>query len=204
MNLEPLYLSINQLNRNVETLIGLVAAGKLAGPAADVAAAGVVTGAAVSTAPTETTPPADAPTEAEGKRGRPRKHYYFNSEKAWVQENTGSPGAGWVEVTKTKFEEIRNKIASGEIKPTTLGSPSSPTAKPVDEDPFADDAPAAAAPTLEDVRKIAFALRDKHGMDKAKALIAKFAAKLDEIKPERYAEFIQAATDALNPTDDAL
>lgn len=75
-----------------------------------------------------------------------------------------------------------------------------PTPEPVaettqaEEDPFGSEPEEAATPgvTLDDVRTAAFAFRDKHGQDKAKALISRFAPKLADIPEDRWAEFIAA------------
>lgn len=180
MDFKPLFDQLDRLNKNLETWIGLVATLNQT-PAAAPAAA-VETPAA----------PAAAETETEGKgRGRPRKRYFYNSAKQWVQENTSSPGAEWVEVTKTKFEEIRDKIARGELKPAGTEAPAE-TAPAASDDPFADDEPTATtkALTLDDVRAAAFKVRDKFGMDEARTLIGKYAAKLDQVKPEDFAKLI--------------
>lgn len=179
MDLRPLHDQLDRLNKNLETWIGLVATlnAKPTEPAAAPAAPAA-----------EPTPAAEPEAESKG-RGRPRKRYFYNSEKQWVQENSGSPGPEWVEVTKTKFEEIRDKIAKGELKPAAETAPSS--AAPTD-DPFADDEPPAKAgtATLEDVRAAAFKVRDKFGMDEARKIIAKYGAKLDQVPPEKFAALI--------------
>ena len=78
-----------------------------------------------------------------------------------------------------------------------------PTPEPVaetpqaEEDPFgAEEAPAAATPvyTLDDVRTAGLAFRDKHGQDKAKALIKAIGGvdKLADMPESKWAEFIAA------------
>jgi hypothetical protein len=185
MDLKPLHDQLDRLNRNLETWIGLVATLN-AKPGTD-AAALAATPDTPAAAPTVETGAA----EPEAKRGRPRKRYFYNSTKHWAQETGSSPGPEWVEVTKTKFEEIRDKIARGELKPIGTEAPAE-TTPAASDDPFADDEPAATtkALTLDDVRAAAFKVRDKFGMDEARTLIGKYAAKLDQVKPEDFAKLI--------------
>lgn len=192
MDFKPIHEQLERLNSNLETWIGLVSVlNSKAAP--DVSA----TPPAAPAPAAETSPEPAAETESKG-RGRPRKRYFYNSTKQWVQENSTSPGAEWVEVTKTKFEEIRDKISKGELKPAN----ETPAAAPSD-DPFADDAPTSPQKdlTLEEVRAVAFQVRDKFGMDRAKTIIAKFAPKLDQIKVEDYARFIAECNSALGDGD---
>lgn len=199
MDFTPLHAQADRLNRNLETLIGLMAA---AGSTVQDATA-IVAG---NTAPAPATAiaAAEAPTEKKG-RGRPRIRYFYNSSRHFVQENTDSPGKEWVEITKTKYEEIRDKIASGELKPvydapTTAGTA---TPAPVQDDPFADEPAVASAKafTLDDVRNAAFKVRDKFGMDKAKGLIGKYAAKLDQVAETDFAALIADCEKTLAPDD---
>lgn len=181
MDLRPLHDQLDRLNKNLETWIGLVATlnAKPTEPAAAPAAPAA-----------EPTPAAEPEAESKG-RGRPRKRYFYNSVKQWVQETGTSPGAEWVEVTKTKFEEIRDKIAKGELKPAAETAAPAPAAS---DDPFADEpeAPQAGTLTLDDVRSAAFKVRDKFGMDEARKIIAKFGAKLDQVPPEQFAALVAA------------
>lgn len=182
MDLRPLHDQLDRLNKNLETWIGLVATlnAKPTEPAVAVPAAPAA----------EPTPAAEPEAESKG-RGRPRKRYFYNSTKQWVQETGTSPGADWVEVTKTKFEEIRDKIAKGELKPAAETAAPAPAAS---DDPFADEpeAPKDGVLTLEDVRSAAFKVRDKFGMDEARKIIAKFGAKLDQVPPEQFAALVAA------------
>lgn len=195
MDFKPLYDQIDRLNKNLETWIGLVATLN----SAPAAAAAVP---AAATASPSASPPAASSDDGESKgRGRPRKRYFYNSAKHFVQENTGSPGPEWVEVTKTKFEEIRNKIASGELKPGGDAPAAAPAA--ASDDPFADEPSGDAAPTLtlDDVRAAAFKVRDKFGMDEARTLIGKYAAKLDQVKPEDFARLIDDCNKKVGDAD---
>lgn len=181
MDLKPLHDQLDRLNCNLETWIGLVATLN-AKPGAEP----VVVESATPAAP-------EAPAaEPEQKRGRPRKRYFYNSAKHWVQENSTSPGPEWVEVTKTKFEEIRDKIAKGELKPGGDEPEKAAAPAPNDDDPFADEPTAGGttALTLENVREAAFKVRDKFGMDEARKIIAKYGAKLDQVKPSDFASLI--------------
>lgn len=185
MDLKPLHDQLDRLNRNLETLIGLVATLN-AKPGTDAAALADTTDTPAAAPAVET-----GAAEPEARRGRPRKRYFYNSTKHWVQETGSSPGPEWVEVTKTKYEEIRDKIAKGELKPGGDEPAKPAAAASVNDDPFADDpAPAAATLTLENVRDAAFKVRDKFGMDEARKIIAKYAAKLDQVKPSDFATLI--------------
>lgn len=196
MDLTPLHAQLDRLNRNLETLTGILAASNSAVSDAKTILADSSAPTAASVTPAA--PAASAATPEKKGRGRPRTRYFYNSSRHFVQENTDSPGPEWVEVTKTKFEEIRDKIASGELKPVH----DAPSASAQD-DPFADEptgSPSAAF-TLDDVRNVAFKVRDKFGMDKAKALIGKYATKLDQVAEKDFAALIVDCEKALGSDD---
>jgi len=197
MDLTPLHAQLERLNRNLETLTGILAASN----STVQEAATIVAGAAPASPPAPAASAAPAASPEKKGRGRPRTRYFYNSSRHFVQENTESPGPEWVEITKTKFEEIRDKIASGELKPVHDVPPASGAAAPAQDDPFADEPTTTKAYTLDDVRNAAFKVRDKFGMDKAKALIGKYAVKLDQVNEKDFAALIADCEKALGSDD---
>jgi hypothetical protein len=132
--------------------------------------------------------------------------YWYDNKAQRLEEATDSPGAEFVELTKTKFEEVKAKLAAPAPAPTP---PAAPTAAAPSDDPFADDEPGAGttatmAFAIEDVREVAFKVRDKFGTEAAKTLIAKYAVKLDQIPVSRYGEFVTEATALLQASANDL
>jgi hypothetical protein len=190
-----IYSQLDRLNKNLEAWIGMVAVARATDPTAPppapvaIETAPAVEAQAVEAAVAVDAPTPDAATPASvAKRGRPKKMRYWREGSTGVlEEATDAPGVGWTEITKAKFDAMRESPAAV--------STTAPT--PVADDPFADeDEPAAAAVptvTLDQVREIAFKVRDKFGNDLAKDLIGRYAVKLAEIPESRYAEFVAEA-----------
>lgn len=82
-------------------------------------------------------------------------------------------------------------------------APAAPVAPPAaaEDDPFADK-PAAPVHTLEDVRAALKALQTRTDQATAVAVMKKFAASFNELKPEQFAALINATLAGAPPADD--
>lgn len=180
MNLEPLYNQIALLNENITTLIGAIAA----------------TGGMQPQAQAQLEPQAATETKSEAsKASRPKTRYYRLS-SGTVVKSSGDTPAGATEISKDDYDAANLAAAktATDAKGTSAGNAAS--------DPFSDDK--APAVTLDDIRTLAFKLRDTKGADAAKAIIEKFATKLAEVKPEQFGKLSAALKDALNGVGDDL
>lgn len=161
MNLQPLYDEIRNLNENIVTLIGAIAA----------------TGTSV---PAQVAQPAPAETE-KSKGGRPKTTYWRLSNGNVVKTSGEGGPAGASEITKAEYEKAQLEAAKATQKPATTEPAGNATS-----DPFGDDTQASEAITLDDVRTAAFKVRDAKGEAVAKGIIAKYADKLANVKAEQF------------------
>ena len=125
---------------------------------------------------TTTPPTVTAPAAEKSTRGRRPTRYWKLADGSAVKSSAEeAPSAGAVEVTKDEYERLNHeRSTAAHVAQTT------PQAS---EDPFGDAPVAAAAPavTMDDVRSVALAYRDKHGPEAAKAIIKRVGG-VDSLK----------------------
>lgn len=113
--------------------------------------------------------------KATGRGRRPTRYWKLADGSAVKSSAEDAPSAGAVEVTKDEYERLNHeRSTAAHVAQTT------PQAS---EDPFGDAPAAAAAPavTMDDVRSVALAYRDKHGPEAAKAIIKRVGG-VDSLK----------------------
>ena len=113
--------------------------------------------------------------KATGRGRRPTRYWKLADGSAVKSSAEDAPSAGAVEVTKDEYERLNHeRSTAAHVAQTT------PQAS---EDPFGDAPAAAAAPavTMDDVRTVALAYRDKHGPAAAKAIIKRVGG-VDSLK----------------------
>ncbi len=123
-------------------------------------------------APTHT---AVEPPARSGQGRRPTRYWKSPDGSVVKSSAADAPGAGAVEITKDEYERLNHaRATAAHVAQTT------PQAS---EDPFGDAPAAAAAPavTMDDVRSVALAYRDKHGPEAAKAIIKRVGG-VDSLK----------------------
>lgn len=116
-----------------------------------------------------------------------------------VLANGATPTAAQVAavVTEAKAEKVeksakKTQAAATQESPTPTASDNSASSLSATQEPDA------AAPTYQDAAGAITKLSRTKGRDAAVALLTKFgAAKLPDVKPEQFAEVIQAATAAM-------
>lgn len=109
-------------------------------------------------------------------RGRRATRYWKLADGSAVKSSAEeAPSAGAVEVTKDEYERLNHERSTA-----AHVAQATPQAS---EDPFGDAPATAAAPvvTMDDVRSVALAYRDKHGPEAAKAIIKRVGG-VDSLK----------------------
>lgn len=127
----------------------------------------------VAPIPAEPDPAAGQKTSTRGRR--PTRYWKLADGSAVKSSAEEAPSAGAVEVAKDEYERLNHaRATAAHVAQTT------PQAS---EDPFGDAPAAAAAPavTMDDVRSVALAYRDKHGPEAAKAIIKRVGG-VDSLK----------------------
>lgn len=194
-----LELQIERLNNNIENLVGALVA-FATNRAINVTAPASVASTETATTSAPATTGSGTPEKATGTgRGRrPTRYWKLTDGSAVKSSGADSPSAGAVEIEQPEYERVINSKAIQEHA-KLVGAETSQA------DAFGEDEVANTAPsiTLEDVRTAAFAYRDKHGPDKAKALIKKHGAeKLAELPEGNWTAFVAEANG--KPEDESL
>lgn len=165
------------IENQIERLIAAIEANTgaliaFAGPKIDVTN---VNGPATIPGPSPAEPDPAAGQKASGRGRRPTRYWKLADGSAVKSSAEDAPSAGAVEVTKDEYERLNHERATAAHKEQTAPQAS--------EDPFGDSPPAAAAPavTMDDVRTVALAYRDKHGPEAAKAIIKRVGG-VDSLK----------------------
>lgn len=146
-----------------------------AGGAVHVVNAGGMNTGALIPGPIPAEPDPAAGQKATGRGRRPTRYWKLADGSAVKSSAEEAPSAGAVEVTKDEYERLNHeRSTAAHVAQTT------PQAS---EDPFGDAPAAAAAPavTMDDVRTVALAYRDKHGPEAAKAIIKRIGG-VDSLK----------------------
>lgn len=130
---------------------------------------------AVVAGPIPAEPDPAAGQKATGRGRRPTRYWKMADGSAVKSSAEEAPSAGAVEINKDEYERLNHeRSTAAHVAQTT------PQAS---EDPFGDAPVAAAAPavTMDDVRTVALAYRDKHGPEAAKAIIKRVGG-VDSLK----------------------
>lgn len=179
---------IERLNNNIENLVGALVAfatNRVVNVTAPASAASTET--ATTSAPATTASGTPEKATGTGRGRRPTRYWKLTDGSAVKSSGADSPSAGAVEIEQAEYERIINSQAiQAHAKAVGADTPQA--------DALSEDEPATPSITLEDVRTAAFSYRDKHGPEKAKALIKKHGSeKLAELPEANWSAFVAEA-----------